>query len=316
MVYLKEMNDLLSKGDYQALVLEAKKNLVIEPSNPYLYYYLFLAKNKDYMNMDFISPLEMNSYNQALSFASDSFKGEMYNEFNFFKELSKEFREIFCYAIRNRIDLFTNKVLTFNTNELDTLDISKIAFHLDNLLSLKRSNDVSKMLLYSINLLYIITESNTFIDMYGLYKRKCLNSGFEFGDIRFFYTYLELKDYIRSKKEMKASEIKPAGTIPYAKGQSNAQSLKFKYRGSYDKWDTFAMVGKILGIVGFITGFIIIGVGFGIPGIVFSALGKKSRNSDTNGSTIGLVLSILSIVVSFFAYIALITFIVNLVTRF
>ena len=74
-------------------------------------------------------------------------------------------------------------------------------------------------------------------------------------------------------------------------------------------WTVFSKIGKILGIVCFSTSFIpylnYISFLFGIPGIVFSCLGRKAKTEVTdNDCRLGLSFSIAAVVIGFVTMIA------------
>ena len=70
-------------------------------------------------------------------------------------------------------------------------------------------------------------------------------------------------------------------------------------------WSIFSKIGKILGIVSIATSWIpfLIGLTVGIPGIVLSCLGRKAGTEVAQKNfKLGLILSIVGVVVSFFSY--------------
>lgn len=76
--------------------------------------------------------------------------------------------------------------------------------------------------------------------------------------------------------------------------KSNDSTLK----SETGPWKNFAKVGLTLGIVAISTFFLIVpAVMCGIPGIVFSALGKRSEINESKATT-GLVLSILGTILA------------------
>ena len=71
-------------------------------------------------------------------------------------------------------------------------------------------------------------------------------------------------------------------------------------------WKVFALLGFILGIVSLAGSLFFIGLTTGVPGIVFSILGKKSSNPDKQAKAAkGLKLSIWGLVISIVVYTAL-----------
>ncbi len=51
-------------------------------------------------------------------------------------------------------------------------------------------------------------------------------------------------------------------------------------QGERGPWKAFATIGYILGLLGFILSFITIGLEIAIPGLVFSILGKKTKDEE------------------------------------
>ena len=73
-----------------------------------------------------------------------------------------------------------------------------------------------------------------------------------------------------------------------------------------DPWRVFALVGFILGIVSLAGSLLFLGLTTGVPGIIFSILGKKSNNPDKQAKAAkGLKLSIWGLIVSAVVYIVL-----------
>lgn len=70
-------------------------------------------------------------------------------------------------------------------------------------------------------------------------------------------------------------------------------------------WSVFALIGKILGIVAIAICWLpLYGALAGVPGIVFSCLGRKAIDEDSiNNRTIGLKLAIAGTVISFVLFI-------------
>lgn len=81
-------------------------------------------------------------------------------------------------------------------------------------------------------------------------------------------------------------------------------------------WKVFALVGYILGIVSLAGSLIFLGLTTGVPGIIFSILGKKSTNPDRQQkASKGLTLSIWGLIISVVVYIALIVVVAILVAN-
>lgn len=74
-------------------------------------------------------------------------------------------------------------------------------------------------------------------------------------------------------------------------------------------WKVFATLGLVFGIVGLVLSFAYgAGMGFAVPGLVFSILGKKSVINGGKAKT-GLVLNIIAIALAIIAFIAIVVLI-------
>ena len=79
-------------------------------------------------------------------------------------------------------------------------------------------------------------------------------------------------------------------------------------------WKVFALIGFILGIISLAGSILFIGLTTGVPGIVFSILGKKSSNPTRKSQAAkGLKMSIWGLILSVVVYIVFIVVLVILV---
>ena len=97
------------------------------------------------------------------------------------------------------------------------------------------------------------------------------------------------------EQQVEAKEVDEFVAEPVAENEDNGP------------WKVFALVGFILGIVSLAGSLFMAGLGTGVPGIVFSILGKKSNNPDKQEKAAkGLKLSIWGLIISTVVYIILI----------
>ena len=88
---------------------------------------------------------------------------------------------------------------------------------------------------------------------------------------------------------------------------NNLMNVKVEKYADLDNKDLFAKIGSTLGKLSLYTGIVVLGLVFGIPGIVFSLLGKKSSlyqkeaqkglKNSIIGSCVGLAALVVVIVV-------------------
>ena len=103
------------------------------------------------------------------------------------------------------------------------------------------------------------------------------------------------------------------GTEQLVQSQEPAQEATFEATSEIVEepkpakvWSVFSTIGKVLSIVSISTCWIpfLLGLSLGIPGIVFSCLGKKYHTEQTDKNfKIGLILSIIGVVGSLLSYI-------------
>ena len=135
--------DLLKKEEYERLIEELNLALEEDSTNPMYFYYRFLAYNKDYNHIDYKNLVDEKDLNNAIALERDY----SYNvEFQLFKELNKDLRNLFLLA--NRMESYKLKDALKKKLDYDGLSINVIhhigayIFSLNDLVQLELIRDI------------------------------------------------------------------------------------------------------------------------------------------------------------------------------
>ncbi len=143
--------------EYDKAVLEIKKVLKENSDNGELFYYLFLAENKDYSNMNINNILSEVNFNKALELSNGKFKSLMETEYRFYKKSDVNLRKLLCDAKREK----TNEVLELIKSVNDIKIPTKNDEFLDDLEFIVGESDSLEFLklnLYVLNLIYALSK--------------------------------------------------------------------------------------------------------------------------------------------------------------
>ena len=327
MISIGKIKELFKTGDYSTAIVVIKKALGEQPMNSQLHYYLFLAENQDFINMDFDNILHYEHYQLAYNLADDKLKLEYKRVICFFKALSKGFRKLFGYAYRERSNLFVYALKNFNLEEeylrLDELEEDEFNEYLKKVIELRNTKEDILMNLLSINLLYLSTKNEKLKTIHKELLDKALDFGFSYEGFEFFndealikeYASTNLKESLKKDNPNKTYKVpSPTFLCPCGSGMlymdchgrigcNGTDDVVMAYNKKLEerdkKFDRFARTGLFLSLGGIITSILVFGVAFNIPGIVFGSLGTNSRNAKKNGSIAAIIIGIFGIVLNF-----------------
>ena len=157
---------LFKNEEYDKAVLEIKKALKEDSDNGELFYYLFLAENRDYSNMDINNILSEVNFNKALEYSNRRLKNEIEAEYNFFQACDENFRKLFCYALRGNKDGIFEIIDNINDAKLPD-NIDEYLGDLDFIVNSRKERDSFDLTMMVVNLLYILTNENRLVQIYN-----------------------------------------------------------------------------------------------------------------------------------------------------
>ena len=150
---------LFKNEEYDKAVLEIKKALKEDSDNGELFYYLFLAENKDYSNMDINNILSEVNFNKAIELSNSKTRKKYEAEFKFYKSCDDNFRKLFCYGcrgyVRKAIEIYQNVEGVKIPDIID--DYIK---NLNYLIKLWKYKRILKLNLLTLNFLYVLSKED------------------------------------------------------------------------------------------------------------------------------------------------------------
>ncbi len=203
--------DLFKSGKYSDAKKEIRKLLKTDLDNSELDYYLFLAENSDYANMDLNNIASEATFNKALENANRRFKNEYEAEYKFFRDCDDNFRKLFCYAIRGDRDSIYGLIDNVKSATLPN-NIDEYFSNLDYLLNSRKDRESFELVMMIVNFLYLLTNDKRLVRIYEDGKKTAvmfnpsymtfnLAENYENLKSNFEYSMEEMDEYIKEQSQ-------------------------------------------------------------------------------------------------------------------
>ena len=160
----REIEDLFKTEDYDKAVLKIKNALKDDSDNGELIYYLFLAENKDYANIDLDNIVNEVNFNRAIELSNRRLRNEFEAEYNFYRDSDPMFRKMFCYASRENKEKFYGMIEEVEEAKMPE-DIDTYLDNLDYLVNSRISKTTLECNIVCLNLLYILTKEERILGL-------------------------------------------------------------------------------------------------------------------------------------------------------
>ena len=207
----KELLDLFKSGKYSDAKKEIRKLLKTDLDNSELNYYLFLAENSDYANIDLNNIASEATFNKALENANRRFKNEYEAEYKFFRDCDENFRKLFCYAIRGDRDSIFGLIDNVKSATLPN-NIDEYFSNLDYLLNSRKDRESFELVMMIVNFLYLLTNDKRLVRIYEDGKKTAvmfnpsymtfnLAENYENLKSNFEYSMEEMDEYIKEQSQ-------------------------------------------------------------------------------------------------------------------
>lgn len=314
MLTIKEIQELLKDEQFDTLLCKLEKELSLDPLNPEYLYYRFLVKNKDYSNIDFDNIKDIEDYNKAIDLSNTRLKIQFTSEFSFFKVLSNDLRKCFLYSFRYNVEAFKLQLKeinfakgAFRIND----DYNTFISNLDYVITSSVNPLFIDMNLLSVNLLYLIYTDDKILSIYNLLHDRSKEIKTSLSNMEMAKSKTELFDLIDLlNNELKRIDLIKNHNDMMELGKSpndkiinlSTEELKIKVEERLEyktmKYDSCGTCSKALGIIAFIASFMMVGILPALLGIIFGFIGHRSKNSQRNGSTMGIFFSLVAIFIS------------------
>jgi hypothetical protein len=153
----KDVEELFKNEKYDKATIMLKKELKDDPENGELLYYLFLAENRDYSNIDLNNIVNEVNFNRALEYSNRRLKNEFEAEYNFYRDCDPEFRRMFCYASRENKEQVLKLYEKVKTAKLPS-NLTEYIDNMDYVVTSKITKEALELNILTTNLLYICTK--------------------------------------------------------------------------------------------------------------------------------------------------------------
>ncbi len=203
----KDIELLFKSESYNEAMELLRKELQDDSENAEWFYYLFLAENGDYANIN-LNDIECEfNFNRALDLANTRLRDSFNAEYNFYKAVDPTLRKYFSYASRDNIDKFEfllNSHGYYATALIHDGSNTKDFFsNLDYLVTSRVKPEIIDLNLLAINILYLATNNNKVLDSYNVLKERAEEIGTTLSKTKLADSLYELKEYMQALKNNK-----------------------------------------------------------------------------------------------------------------
>ena len=203
----KDIELLFKSESYNEAMELLRKELQDDTENAEWYYYLFLAENGDYANINLNDIACEFNLNRALDLANTRLRDSFNAEYNFYKAVDPTLRKYFAYASRDNIDKFEfllNSYGYYATALIHDESSTKDFFsNLDYLVTSRVKPEIIDLNLLAINILYLATNNNKVLDSYNVLKERAEEIGTTLSKTKLAGSLYELKEYMQALKNNK-----------------------------------------------------------------------------------------------------------------
>ena len=203
----KDIELLFKSESYNEAMELLRKELQDDSENAEWFYYLFLAENGDYANINLNDIVCEFDFNRALDFANTRLKNSFTSEYNFYKAVDPTLRKYFAYASRGNVEKFEyllNNYGYYPTALIHDGSSTKDFFsNLDYLVTSRVKPEIVDLNLLAINLLYLATNNNKVLESYNVLKERAEEIGTTLAKSSLANSLFEIKEYFQAIKNNK-----------------------------------------------------------------------------------------------------------------
>ena len=200
----KDIELLFQSESYDEAMRLLRKELQEDSENAEWYYYLFLAENGDYANINFEDVVCEFDFNRALDLANVRLRELFLAEYNFYKAVDPALRKYFAYASRGNIDKFEALLNTYENRATKLIhdSTSKKDFYsnLDYLVTSRVKHEIVDLNILSLNLLYLSIQNKKVLEIYNVLKERAEEIGTTLANAPLANNLLEIKEYMNTIK--------------------------------------------------------------------------------------------------------------------
>ena len=200
MLTVSQIEEYFKDEDYEGAKRVIKQELQRDSYNAELFYYLFLAENGDYSNMDLSNIQSEIDFNKAIDLSNLRLKASFQAEYNFYKAVDKDIRKYFSYAMRDNLDAFVNQLNNYGVKKVELINDSSSVFdfmsNLDFLVTSRVKHSIVDMNLLALNILYLATNNEGVKNIFDVLKERASSIGTKLCNMLIATNITDLKKYV------------------------------------------------------------------------------------------------------------------------
>ena len=207
----KDIELLFKNESYTEAMELLRKALEDDSDNAEWVYYLFLAENGDYSNID-LSDIKCEfDFNRALRLANARLRESFQAEYNFYKAVDPALRKYFSYASRGNIEKFEQLLNSYGYKKTeliyDSSSTKDFYSNLDYLVTSRVKKEIVDLNLLALNLLYLATQDKKVLDTYNVLMERAEEIGTTLAGAKIASSLTLIKAYMDNIKKNKKVSI-------------------------------------------------------------------------------------------------------------
>ena len=227
----QEIEEYFQKELYEEAAKKLRNALQEDSSNAEWFYYLYLAENKDYANIDFDNVHNEMDLNRAMELSNKRLRDFFDSEYSFYKAVDPYLRKFFTYASRENYKSFSSCLDSYSFKPTKLIhnytDKNDFFSNLDYLVTIRIKPEIVYLNLLALNILYIVTKEEDVLSVWNTLKEKAKDANMESSELKLFHTKEEIKESLHSylnkkdnnKNKVVIEERKPEPKKEEAEGE-------------------------------------------------------------------------------------------------
>ena len=193
----QEIEEYFQKELYEEAAKKLRNALQEDSSNAEWFYYLYLAENKDYANVDFDNVHNEMDLNRAMELSNKRLRMFFESEYSFYRALDPNLRKFFTYASRGNFTKFSEcldaydfkptKLICNSSNENDFYS------NLDYLVTIRIKPEIVYLNILALNILYIVTKEKGVLDILNTLNEKAIEANMIESSLDVFQSKIDLQ---------------------------------------------------------------------------------------------------------------------------
>lgn len=206
----QEIDSLFQNESYDLAIMKLRNALREDSSNAEWFYYLYLAENRDYANIDFDNVHNEMDLNHAIDLSNKRLRDFFDSEYSFYKAVDPYLRKFFTYASRENYKSFSSCLDSYSFKPTKLIynytDKNDFFSNLDYLVTIRIKPEIVYLNLLALNILYIVTKEEDVLSVWNTLKEKAKDANMESSELKLFHTKEEIKESLHTYRSCYSKE--------------------------------------------------------------------------------------------------------------